>query len=290
MNGELAEMVFTDPPYNINYEGGTKDKLKIMNDNMQSSQFYRFLHDFYDAAFHVTKEGGAIYVCHGESEGINFRAAMQDAGWLYKQCLIWVKSSLVIGRQDYQWKHEPILYGWKPGTAHRWYGGYTETTTIEEAYDVVIEDGKRKRIHIRRGNRTLTLEVPSYEITFEGDDHATSIWRFEKPLKNGEHPTMKPIGLVARAIVNSSKTGDAVLDGFGGSGTTMIAAEQTGRRAFLCELDPKYCDVIVTRWEELTGQQAELLTKEGEEHAKATREYREQPEAFDPGGDSAQAK
>jgi DNA modification methylase len=216
MDGETAELVLTDPPYNVDYEGATKDALKIMNDKMSDNQFYQFLHDFYSAALAVTKPGGAVYVFHADSEGANFRSAMKDSGWLLKQCLIWVKSALVLGRQDYQWKHEPILYGWKPGAAHRWYGGFSETTTID----------------------------------------------YEKPTRNGDHPTMKPVGLVAKLMVNSSKKDDPVLDCFGGSGTTLIAAEQTDRKAYLLELDPKYCDVIVRRWEEFTGKQAERQTLE----------------------------
>lgn len=203
--GELVDMVVTDPPYNVNYEGGTKDKLKIENDNMGDKEFYKFLYDFYVAAGAYTKPGGAWYVWHADSEGANFRQAMKDAGLLVKQCLIWVKSSLVMGRQDYQWKHEPCLYGWKDGASHQWYSDRKQTTVLE----------------------------------------------FEKPRRNGEHPTMKPVELFAYQISNSSKKGDKVLDAFGGSGTTMVACEQLGRKAYVVEFDPRYCQVIVDRMKQL---------------------------------------
>jgi DNA modification methylase len=213
MDGKLASMVFTDPPYNVAYEGKTKDSLTIMNDNMDNEQFYQFLFDLYTNMFGATEEGGAIYVCHADSEGLNFRKAMIDAGWLMKQCIIWVKNSIVLGRQDYQWQHEPILYGWKPGAAHKW----------------------------------------------NGDRKQSTVWNFDKPLRNGEHPTMKPIELVAKAIQNSSEKNDIVLDVCGGSGSTLIAAEQTGRICYMSELDPKYCDVIKQRFYKYTGIEPVLL-------------------------------
>ena len=210
MGGHRADLVFTDPPYNVDYTGKTKDALKIENDKMDDGRFKEFLLDVYRNLFHVSKEGAAIYVCHADSEGINFRSAMVEAGWLLKQCLIWVKNTFVLGRQDYHWRHEPILYGWKPGAAHNWYADRKQDT----------------------------------------------VWEVDKPVRNADHPTMKPIALVSKALQNSSKRGDLVLDLFGGSGSTLIAAEKTGRTAYLMELDPKYCDVIVKRWEQLTGQTA----------------------------------
>ena len=212
MDGKIASMVFTDPPYNVDYTGKTKDSLKIQNDKMDDSAFYDFLYDLYAAMFDVVEEGGAIYVCHADSEGINFRKAMVDAGWLQKQCIIWVKNSIVMGRQDYHWQHEPILYGWKPGLKHRW----------------------------------------------EADRKQSTVWEIDKPQRNGDHPTMKPIALPAKAIQNSIKKGEIVLDVCGGSGSTLIAAEQTERICYTVELDPKYCDVIVKRYEELTGEKAIL--------------------------------
>jgi DNA modification methylase len=260
MSGEMADMIFTDPPYNVAYEGKTADRLKIKNDSMEDSQFYEFLLQAYKCMFVVTKPGGAIYVAHADSEGVNFRTAMINAGWLLKQCLIWAKNSLVLGRQDYHWRHEPILYGWKPGASHKWYGGRKQDTIIEDKHGVSIaEKDGRHVITIQSGVHTLVLSVPEYRIEYASDDAGTSLWRIERPSRNADHPTMKPVALVARAIMNSSRTGDIVLDPFGGSGSTLIAAEQMGRCARLMELDPKYADVIVRRWEEFTGNKAEKL-------------------------------
>lgn len=258
MDGETAEMVFTDPPYNVAYEGGTKDKLKIKNDNMPDEQFRSFLFDSFASMLSVTKQGGAIYVCHADSEGYNFRGAMKDAGWQTKQCLVWVKNSLVLGRQDYQWRHEPILYGWKPGAGHRWHGGRKRSTVIDKTDNVVVnQEGKDYLITITQNGEAVTIKTEKYEV-IDGQE-TSSVWRFNKPLRNGEHPTMKPVGLIIRAIKNSSRSGDIVLDLFGGSGSTLIACEQAGRVCRTMELDPIYCDVIVKRWEELTGEMAARL-------------------------------
>lgn len=259
MAGKLATMVFTDPPYNVDYEGGTDEKLKIMNDKMADADFYKFLLAAYNCMLDATAPGGAIYVCHADSESLNFRKAMLDAGWLLKQCLIWVKSTFVLGRQDYQWRHEPILYGWKPGAAHNWCGDRRQTTVIDNFAGITVVPGPDSTtLTINSGVQTVIIRVPSYEVLHKGDDGDTTVWRFEKPARNGDHPTMKPVALCARAIHNSSRIGDIVLDLFGGSGSTLIAAEQTGRIAYLSELDPVYCDVIVQRWEELTGEKARL--------------------------------
>jgi site-specific DNA-methyltransferase (adenine-specific) len=201
MNGAMADLVVTDPPYNVAYEGKTKDALTIQNDSMGDSDFYQFLFNFYSALGQYSKPGGAWYVWHADSEGANFRRAMKDAGIMVKQCLIWVKNTMVMGRQDYQWKHEPCLYGWKEGASHKWYSDRKQTTILE----------------------------------------------FDKPIRNAEHPTMKPIPLIAYQINNSSKKGDIVCDAFGGSGTTMVASHQMGRIGYLVEFDPKYCQVIVDR-------------------------------------------
>ncbi|MEE6134635.1 site-specific DNA-methyltransferase [Priestia sp. GS2] len=211
--GKQADMVFTDPPYNVNYKGKTDDALTIKNDNMNNEAFYQFLCDAYSVMLSFTKQGGAIYVCHADGEGINFRTALQDSGWLLKQCIIWVKNHFSLSMQDYHWQHEPILYGWKPGAAHHW----------------------------------------------EGDRKQTTVWEVDKPLRNGDHPTMKPIAIPAKGIQNSIKPGELVFDPFGGSGSTLLAAEQTGRVCYTSELDPKYCDVIVKRYEEFTGKEAKLL-------------------------------
>ena len=201
MDGELADMVVTDPPYNVAYEGKTKDALTIENDSMGNDDFYKFLYDFYSACNTFLKSGSAWYVWHADLEGMNFRKAFQDAGIKLASTLIWNKNALVMGRSDYHWKHEPCLYGWKEGASHNWYSDRKQTTVIE----------------------------------------------WDKPQRNGEHPTMKPIGLFAYQIGNSSKIGDLVIDAFGGSGTTMVACEQLKRKARVIELDPKYCDVIVKR-------------------------------------------
>jgi DNA modification methylase len=258
MDGKLASMVFTDPPYNVNYTGGTGDKLKIQNDNMPAEEFNAFLQAAFAAMYAVTDSGGAIYVCHADTESGNFRGALQTAGWGLKQCLIWVKNQFVIGRQDYQWRHEPILYGWKPGASHRWYGGRKQSTVIEDLAPVTVkqvEDGAE--LTFNTGLNSVTIKVPAFEILNDGAEERSSIWHFDKPLRNTEHPTMKPISLCARAIQNSSKQEEIVLDLFGGSGSTLMAAEQIGRSCYMMELDPKYCDVIVRRWEGFTGQTTE---------------------------------
>lgn len=210
--GQLVDMWLTDPPYNVAYEGGTKEKLTIKNDSMGDDQFRQFLRDSYTAADIVMKPGAVFYIWHADSEGYNFRGAAKDAGWIVRQCLIWKKSSLVMGRQDYHWKHEPCLYGWKAGAGHLWAADRKQTTILE----------------------------------------------FDKPIRNGEHPTMKPVGLFEYQMLNNTKGGDQILDSFGGSGTTLIAAEKNGRVSRLMELDPKYCDVIVKRWQEYTGKTATL--------------------------------
>jgi site-specific DNA-methyltransferase (adenine-specific) len=211
-DNQLVDMWLTDPPYNVAYEGKTKDALKIKNDSMGDDQFRQFLRDSYVTADTVLKPGAVFYIWHADSEGYNFRGAAQDTGWKVRQCLIWKKSTMVMGRQDYHWKHEPCLYGWKEGAGHLWASDRKQTTILE----------------------------------------------FDKPSRNGEHPTMKPVGLFEYQMLNNTKGGDIVLDSFGGSGTTMIAAEKNGRRGYLMELDPKYCDVIVKRWQDYTGNQAIL--------------------------------
>jgi DNA modification methylase len=257
MEGQLADMVFTDPPYNVNYEGGTKKKLKIKNDNMKSEDFYHFLYDAFANYYAVTKAGGPIYVCHADSEGISFRSALLETGWDLKQCLIWVKHQLILGRQDYQWKHEPILYGWKPGAAHSWHGDRKQSTSIEDVAPLTIQKDKGKTyLTFTTNEKTVMLEVPKFKIIHASSEDNSTVWRFDKPTRNGDHPTMKPISLCAKAVRNSSPVNGLVLDFFGGSGSTLMACEQLGRRCYTMELDPIYCDVIVRRWEEFTGKKA----------------------------------
>jgi len=208
--GQLVDMWLTDPPYNVAYEGGTSEKLTIENDEMSNDDFRQFLTESYTAANSVMKDGAVFYIWHADIEGYNFRGAAFDAGWKVRQCLIWKKSSLVMGRQDYHWIHEPCLYGWKEGAAHLWAADRKQTTIME----------------------------------------------FNKPTRNGEHPTMKPVELFEYQMLNNTKGSDLVLDSFAGSGTIAIACEKHGRCARMMELDPKYCDVIIKRWQDFTGQQA----------------------------------
>ena len=213
MAGQLADMLLTDPPYNVAYEGKTKDRLTIQNDSMDNDSFRQFLRDAFSSADAVMKQGAVFYIWHADSEGYNFRGACFDIGWKVRQCLIWNKNSMVMGRQDYQWKHEPCLYGWKEGSSHLWASDRKQTTVID----------------------------------------------YQRPTKADIHPTMKPVGLFDYQIKNNTKGGDIVLDLFNGSGTTIMACEQNGRVARCMELDPRYVDACVTRWENFTGEKAVLI-------------------------------
>jgi len=259
MDGEEADMVFTDPPYNVNYgdkanmlndyQKGHRNTDAIENDNMENNDFFDFLFKFYKNAYANTKEGGAIYVCHADTEGINFRQSLVDAGWMMKQCLIWVKSNLVLGRQDYQWRHEPILYGWKPGAAHVWNNDRKQTTVIEPELGVKISEKENSyQITADTAFGSVVLEVPDYKIINNDDDSIQTTWYFAKPSINEEHPTMKPVKLCARAIRNSSLKNEIVFDPFAGSGSTLIAGEELKRKCFMVECAPKYCDVIIRRY------------------------------------------
>ena len=204
MAGVKANLVITDPPYNVNYEGSAG---KIKNDNMANEAFYNFLLAAYQQMHSSMADDASIYVFHADTEGLNFRKAFADAGFYLSGCCIWKKQSLVLGRSPYQWQHEPCLYGWKKNGKHQWYTGRKETT----------------------------------------------IWEFDKPKKNSDHPTMKPIPLLAYPIMNSTMSNSVVLDPFGGSGSTLIACEQTDRICYTVELDEKFCDVIVKRYIEQVG-------------------------------------
>jgi DNA modification methylase len=205
MQGDLADLVLTDPPYNVDYEGGTG--LKIENDKLLADDFRELLYGAYSSASDFSKPGAGIYVFHADSERVNFQTMAENAGWSIRQNLVWVKSALVMGRQDYHWQHEPILYGWLSGAGHKWYGDRKQTTVIE----------------------------------------------WDKPSRNADHPTMKPVGLIQYLLSNSTQTGDIVLDPFAGSGSTLIACHATARKSRLVELDPKYADVILRRYMEHTG-------------------------------------
>lgn len=223
MGGAEADLWLTDPPYNVGYgmEGSVMmskrkhrtDGLVVLNDKQEDGAFLEFLKGAYSAACDVMKKGASFYIWHADNEGYNFRKAVRETdGFKLSECLIWVKDTLCLGRNDYHWRHEPCLYGWKEGAGHNWYSDRKQTTCIE----------------------------------------------MDRPKKSEEHPTMKPLALFAYQMQNSTKAGDIVLDSFGGSGTTLIVAEQIGRKARVMELDPHYCDVIIARWEKATGREAVL--------------------------------
>lgn len=213
MNGVQADLLITDPPYNVNYEGKQDSKMTIKNDHQEAENFYKFLLEAFTNAKDNMKAGAAFYIWYASSEAVNFNRSAVDAGLSVRQELIWAKNQMIIGRQDYQWQHEPCLYGWADGGSHSWYSDRKQTTILN----------------------------------------------FDKPQRSDLHPTMKPIPLFDYQIKNSSKSGDNVLDLFGGSGTTLMACEQDGRNAYLMEFDPRYVDVIIDRWEKFTGETAKLI-------------------------------
>lgn len=251
MDGAQAQLIVTDPPYNVDYEGSAG---KIMNDSMDSASFRAFLHDMFTAAAAVTAAGAGAYIFHADSEGVAFREEFQRAGFMLKQCLVWVKNSFVLGRQDYQWRHEPILYGWKDGAAHY----FTEQRNLS----TVIDESGRPDVDSMTRDEMAELLSLIYD---EVDMAQTTILYCDKPIRNAEHPTMKPTALIAQLIENSSRAGWTVLDPFGGSGSTLIAAEATSRSARLIELDPKFCDVIVHRYVQVTEKTDVILVRGGAE-------------------------
>lgn len=242
MNDVKAQMIITDPPYNVDYEGATEDRLKISNDNMSDSAFYDFLLAAFTNMFDTSEKGAAIYVFHADTEGLNFRSSFKDAGFDLKQCLVWVKNTMVLGRQDYQWRHEPILYGWKPGAAHNFKDDRTLTTVIDDSTRPNLKAMKRKEL-VKLCNQLFDQ--------IENIDN--SIVYCDKPTRSAEHPTMKPVKMVGRFILNSSKPGWIVQDLFGGSGSTLIACEKTNRIAYLMELEGRFVDVIVKRYVKTFG-------------------------------------
>lgn len=221
MDGKKANLCVTDPPYNVNYSAGKENERVIKNDHMEDSKFYDFLLAAYKNMFTVLDDGAGAYIFHADTEGLNFRKAFKDAGFHLANVCIWVKQSLVLGRSDYQWQHEPVLYGWKPTGKHRWYADRKQTT----------------------------------------------VWNFDRPTKSPDHPTMKPIPLMAYPIQNSSMTNCIIYEPFAGSGSTLIACEQTGRICYAVELDEKYCDVIVKRYIETAGEDGVFLLRDGEKIA-----------------------
>lgn len=246
MGGEQADLLLTDPPYNVDYQGGTKDKMKIANDNMDDVAFVGFLTAAFNCAIQAMRPGAVFYVWHADSKGFEFRTALKEVGLTLRETLIWVKNALVLGRQDYQCRHEPCLYGWKDGAAHYFVDDRSQSTVIEDAG---VDYRKLKKDELLK----LVLQLTDVSIP------NTVIYE-DKPTKNDIHPTMKPVKLMARLIRNSTRPKELVLDLFGGSGSTMIAAEQIDRRCFMMEFDPKYCDAILARWEKLTGEEAEKIT------------------------------
>ena len=221
MDGKKANLCVTDPPYNVNYSAGKENERVIKNDHMEDSKFYDFLLAAYKNVIAVLDDGAGAYIFHADTEGLNFRKAFKDAGFHLANVCIWVKQSLVLGRSDYQWQHEPVLYGWKPTGKHRWYADRKQTT----------------------------------------------VWNFDRPTKSPDHPTMKPVPLMAYPIQNSSMTNCIIYEPFAGSGSTLIACEQTGRICYAVELDEKYCDVIVKRYIEAEGEEGVVLLRDGEKIA-----------------------
>ena len=237
MDGDKADLVWTDPPYNVAVDGKAG---KIMNDDMSKSEFRKFLQSVYARYFENMREGAVIYVAHGESERAAFSDCLVEAGLKLSEVLIWVKQSGTLSRQDFNWKHEPILYGWKEGKGHHFCGDFTLTTVIDDDLDI----DKMKKDELVAMLKQIKEQMP------------TTIVRHDRPTKSDLHPTMKPVGLVQRMVEWSSMDGWIVLDLFGGSGSTLIACQKANRRARLMELDPKFCDVIVKRYQEFTGKKA----------------------------------
>jgi DNA modification methylase len=250
MGGRLADATITDPPYGVAYEGkaGT-----IKNDNLPSDGFLSFLTRAFRAAGSVMRPGAAIYVCHADTEGLAFRSALVSAGFKLASCLVWKKNAPVLGHADYQWQHEPILYGWKTGR-HRFYGTRREST---------VQDLGAQPLYSRRSDGAIEFYVGERVIVVHGRDleleeHPGTLLEEPRPTRSAEHPTMKPVALFERFVLNSTKTGDAILDPFAGSGSTLIACEKLERAARLVEIDPLYADVIIARWEKFTGKKAKL--------------------------------
>lgn len=243
MGGELADLVLTDPPYNVAIENS--QGMTIENDNMESGQFNEFLTVAFENMNQALKAGGSFYVWHASREHINFETALNKAGLNVRQQLIWNKNVFSFGRYDYHWKHEPCLYGWKEGASHYFIDDRTQSTVFED-----------KGIDIKKLKKAEAIKMLQ---DLMGDKISTTVINEDKPSVNDLHPTMKPIKLMARLIKNSSKIDETVLDLFGGSGSTLIACEQTQRKCYTMEYDEKYATVIVDRWEKLTGQKATKL-------------------------------
>ena len=257
MDGRVADVMVTDPPYNVDYgsaiigknKSKTRTESTIANDNMNDDDFHQFLLAFYKAAYDVLKKGAPLYVFHSTKETVNFTRAMEEAGFKYAQMLVWVKNHFTLGRQDYQWIHEPILYGWKEGAGHYFIDDRTLSTALEGVAENIKKMSKAELTDLVE--RILGLP--------------TTVVRDNKPVKSPDHPTMKPITLCAKLIYNSSHEDDTVYEPFGGSGSTMMAAEQLNRKCCAIELEPKYCDVIVRRYRELCPDAEIKHIRDGQE-------------------------
>lgn len=249
LKGESAAMVWTDPPYNVDYVGKAG---AIKNDKMSESCFESFLFEAFVRMREALRPGGGIYVAHSEAgNGLAFRQAFNRAGLRFASCIIWKKSQAVMGRGDYHWQHEPILYGWRPGAAHKWYGNRKQKTVIEANLPGLTQDDE--------GNWVILVDGRLYRLTgsdLKLEELTGTVIEAPKPARSDDHPTTKPVALIEPMISNSSPSGGLVLDSFGGSGSTLIACEELGRSCRIMELDPRYAQVIIARWQNFTGQQA----------------------------------
>lgn len=241
LEGTKADLYLTDPPYNVAYQGKTSEALTIQNDQMASSDFQAFLTDSFQVVDSHLKAGAAFYIWHADSERLSFSNAISAVGWLEKQCLIWVKDSFVLGRQDYHWQHEPCLYGWKPGAKHYFVSDFSLSTVLASSLE---DKSKEELIDLIRAYQEV---------------QPTSILRIKRPQANQDHPTMKPVALLERLIRSSSRQGEVVLDTFAGSGTTLMVCEQLNRINYSMELDPKYVQRILKRFERETGMKPKQI-------------------------------
>ncbi len=241
--GNKMDLVVTDPPYFIDYGGGVnKERDKITNDNLSGLEIYNFLLKMYENIYNSLKPGGVFYIWHSEFARFDFLKALRDAGLQDKQVLVWVKSTATLSRQDYNWKHEPCLYGWKEGAGHYYNSDFTATTAPTTQKPVNQMSEKEKDDYIK--------ELEAYM------SDGTTTLLYDKPIKSEYHPTTKPVKLIAEQVSRSSRIGESVMDLFGGSGTTLLACEELNRKCYMMEYEPKYIDIIIQRWEEMTGKKA----------------------------------
>ena len=258
--GERCQVCFTDPPYNVNYKGGVNcPRDGIQNDHMKEMEFYHFMDDVYKNMACALKPGAAFYVCHADSMWKAFREPLVKHGLILKQCLVWVKNQLVLSRSHYHYRHEPILYGHKNGK-RVWNGGrHQDSVVYHQVPSIYVEDhGQQKTLYINTDETSVVISVSDYKIEYQNEGMET-VWFFSKPTHSGDHPTMKPVDLAKRAIRNSSVAGDSVIDLFLGSGTSLIACEELSRKCYGLEIFPDYCDVVIRRWEEYTGESAQKI-------------------------------